>query len=87
MSRIRIAELIGHEQEGDAVYVAPLPDGPIFVLEDSAIAIWEAIAGDGIDALARRVGEAAGADAEAVREDVADFVRALVDRGLLVEED
>ncbi|GAA3635443.1 hypothetical protein GCM10022200_18450 [Microbacterium awajiense] len=85
MSRIRIADLIGQERAGDAVYVAPLPDGPILVLQDSAIAIWEAVDGDGIDAIARRVGEMTGVDAPAVRDDVAHFVRTLVGRGLLVE--
>ena len=41
MSRLRVAENVGVDVVDDVVYVAPLPDGPIAVLDGIAAFIWE----------------------------------------------
>ena len=70
-------------EEGDAVYVARLPDGPIAVLDGVAALIWtEACAGDR-ETVAARVAAALEPPAEDIDRAVDEFVAGLVDRGLL----
>lgn len=85
MSRLRPAHGVGVVvvDEGEIVYAAALPDGPIVVLEEVAAFIWvEACDGDR-ESIADRVAEATGSHVHDVRADVDAFVDDLVGRGLL----
>lgn len=65
-------------------YVAPVPQGPISVLEGSAAVIWhEALAGPAAG-ITDRVAATAGVAPDEVRDSVAEFLAALVRHGLLV---
>lgn len=66
------------------IYVAPVPHGPVLVLEGSSAVIWQ-LAVTGPEAgLAERVGLAMDQPVDVVRDEVAAFVVHLVERGLLV---
>lgn len=68
----------------ETVYVAPLPDGPIVVLRDTALTIWrEAVAPSGPGLLAERVAAAYRLSAGEVEHDVVDTVRGLIEMGVL----
>jgi hypothetical protein len=71
-------------QEGEVTfYVAPLPDGPILVLDGIAALIWaEACAGDR-EHLAVRVAASLDPPGEDIAGEVDAFVSRLVERGLL----
>jgi hypothetical protein len=72
-------------QEGEAtLYVAPLPDGPIVVLDGVAALIWaEACAGDR-ENLSSRVAASLDPPGEDIEREVEAFVSTLVERGLLI---
>lgn len=83
MTRLAPATGVAVVEEGSIVYVAPLPMGPIVVLDGVAAVVWaEACAGDR-ETLAARVGAWLEPSATDIGRDVDDFVSALVDRGLL----
>lgn len=70
------------EEEG-VVYAAPVPGGPIMVLDGGAAAIWVAACAGERGSVAERVVELTGAPLDAVRPEVERFVDELVRRGLL----
>lgn len=86
MSRFAPRAGIGVEVEGDAVYAAHLPDGPIVVLDGAAAAIWHEACADGGDLVAR-VAERTGAAPGEIAETVRGFVDRLVGEGLLEPRD
>ena len=59
-----------------------LPDGPPLVLHDSAALIW-LVAAEGSSDVPTLVAEAVGRPVEEVAAEVDDYLRDLVDRGLL----
>lgn len=80
----RLGILEGIEDGSDVLYVASLPDGPIVVLRDTALAIWqEAVAPTGGRDLADRVADLYGLPVTEVREAVDACVDDLVERGVL----
>lgn len=88
MSEVTIASRVGWtlrpgRTEGPRVYAAPLPRGPIAVLDGPAAVVWLAIVEDRPGPLAERVAEAVGEPVEVVAADVAAFVDELVERGLV----
>ena len=86
MSHLRPGPGVAVIEEGGVVYAAPLPDGPIVVLDGGAAAIWiEACAGER-SALAERVAAATEVAVDAVRPEVEAFVDELLARGLLVAD-
>jgi hypothetical protein len=80
---LRPAAGIGVVDEGDVVYAATLPDGPIVVLDDIAAMIWSAACDGPRHVIADRVAAATGAPIEEIRVHVESFVDSLVARGLL----
>lgn len=72
--------------EGETVYAAALPDGPIVVLEEVAAFIWVEACNGERESIADRVAEVTGAGADEVRTDVEAFVDDLVARGLLAAD-
>ncbi len=83
MMRLRPARGIAVVEEGDVVYAATLPDGPIIVLDGGAAAIWFAACDGPRASIAERVAAATDVPVDTVRPDVEAFVGELVDRGLL----
>lgn len=83
---LRIPSGLGVDVVADTVYVAPLPDGPIAVLEGIAALIWSEADGRGRDEIVAALAEATGEQAEAIGQTVQDFVDDLVARGLLAED-
>jgi len=83
MTRLRPAAGVAVVDGDGVVYAAPLPHGPIAVLEGGAAAIWIAACDGPSESIAERVAEATGARVGEVRADVDAFVRELLDRGLL----
>ncbi|MBO0980987.1 PqqD family protein [Microbacterium sp. SD291] len=77
------AEAVGVIQDGDSVYVANLPRGPIVVLEGTAALVWKAACSGPADTLAERVAAAVGEDVAAIETGMAEFIADLVERGLL----
>lgn len=85
MVTLRPPSHVGVEVHAETVYVAPLPDGPILVLEGVAALIWRAaVSMDREDAIAE---VAARTDSEValIRHDVDAFLDDMVARGLVVE--
>lgn len=73
--------------EGDtAVYLAPLPDGPIMVLDGLSGAIWLAACSGPGETIAERAAVDSGLPVEEIRDTVEAFVMELVGRGLLVAD-
>jgi hypothetical protein len=70
-------------ESGDTVYIAPLPRGPITVLEGSAATIWLAAHAGPIEGAADRVAGAMGLEVEGIRATVDEFVGRLIAQGLL----
>jgi hypothetical protein len=76
---------VGHVEDGDVVYAAVLPDGPIVVLDGGAAAIWVAACDGPRHSIAERVAASTGVALADVRAEVDAFVGELLTRGLLVE--
>jgi hypothetical protein len=87
MSGLRPAPGVAVVEEGDVVYAAPVPDGPIAVLDGGAAAIWIAACAGDRESIAERVSELTGAPMSAVQAEVERIVDDLVRRGLLVVGD
>lgn len=83
MTRLRQAGGVGVVEYNGIVYAAPLPDGPIMVLDGIAGLIWIEACGGDRESIADRVAEATDATPDAIRADVDAFVAELMARGLL----
>ena len=84
---LRLRDDLAWVDGDDRVVVLDLTrlDQPPLMLESSAGAIWQALAGGpSPDTLVETVAEAHGADPDEVRDDVLRFVDQLVARGLVV---
>ena len=80
----RIGIVGGTAPDNGVVYVASLPDGPIVVLRDTALTIWqEAVSPTGDQDLADRVAGHYGVLVSEVRAEVDACVSDLVERGVL----
>jgi len=78
-----VATGVGSIDEGDAVYVAYLPDGPILELRGTAALIWrEALEGPR-ETLAERISSAVVARPADVSVDVMAFIELMVAKGLI----
>lgn len=86
MSRLRPAPGVGVIEVGDVVYAAPLPEGPIFVLDGGAAAIWTAACAGPRETVAERVASMTGAGVGEVTEYVESFMEDLLQRGLLMPD-
>ena len=70
--------------DGQCVYVAHLPGGPLVVLEGAAALIWVEATTEPATGWVARVAEAFGQHEEVIAADVGAFVADLAARGLLV---
>ena len=86
MSGLRPAPGVAFVEQGGVVYAAPLPDGPIVVLDGGAAAIWVAACDGPRPTIAQRVARATGADLAEVGPHVDVFVDELLRRGLLIAD-
>ncbi|WES63875.1 PqqD family protein [Microbacter sp. GSS18] len=84
--RLAPAAGVAVETLDGTVYAAPLPDGPIFVLEGVAAVIWEAACTVPRAQLAAAIAERTGAEESEVATSVEAFVDDLTARGLLTVE-
>jgi Coenzyme PQQ synthesis protein D (PqqD) len=82
---LRAADGIGVEQVGHVVYAAPLPDGPITVLDGVAALIWREAQGAPRERVASGVAAATGEDVGSIAAHVDGFLDELLVRGLLLE--
>jgi hypothetical protein len=81
--RYRLGPDVGLEESDGSIYVAPLPGGPILVLEGVAALIFtEATAGDR-EHLADRVSSQVDGPPDEIQAHVTAFVDTLVSRGIL----
>ncbi|RZS63477.1 coenzyme PQQ synthesis protein D (PqqD) [Agromyces ramosus] len=70
-------------EDGETVYAAALPRGPIVVLEGVAALIWTTARHADRADIANEIAEATGADIRSVGPEVDAFLDGLVERGLL----
>lgn len=83
--QIRIAADVGWTHgsgENPRIFVAPLPHGPIAVLDEVGALVWLAVVDGAVDVVAT-VAATTGHPVETVRADVEAFLADLVGRGLL----
>lgn len=83
MTRLRVADRVGVVVEGDAVYVARLPDGPILALDGTAEIIWRAALKHPRTSIARFVARRVGVETDDIAAEVDRFVDDLMARGLV----
>lgn len=83
MIRYRPAADVGVIDDGDAVYAARLPQGPIVVLAGTAGVIWRAACEEGDGTVADRASGRVDRDTAAIVGAVDEFVADLVVLGLL----
>lgn len=83
MTGYRCAPDVAVVEEGDAVYAAVLPDGPIVVLDGVAGVIWTEACDGPSSTIADRVAAVTDSAADDIRDEVESFVEELVRRGLL----
>lgn len=69
--------------QGEVVYVATLPRGPIAVLDGTAAVIWRAVVAGEPSGTVARVADAVGLGEEEIRPTVEEFLAHLVDAGLM----
>lgn len=81
-----IAQGLGVHETADVVFVAPLPDGPITVLQGASAEIWRLAGGQSRARLTALLAEDFGVDAAEIAPEVNIFLDALVARALLREE-
>lgn len=80
----RVGIVEGTSAGEDVLYVASLPDGPIVVLRDTALTIWqEAVSPTGEADLVERVAGLYGVPVSEVETAVGSCVADLVERGVL----
>lgn len=84
MTRLTVPAGVGVVVVAEVVYAAPLPDGPIAVLEGVAAFIWHAALAGERDDVAAQVAAATGRDVAEVGAAVEGFLDDLVARGLLM---
>lgn len=86
MTRAEVAADVGFFDDGDRVYAARLPRGPIIVLADAAADAWRSAIGTtpATDATPATVEHANG---QASEEDAARYLHAMVEARLLTLED
>lgn len=82
----RPADGLGVVEQGSAVYLAPLPDGPIMVLDGISGAIWVAACTGPAETIADRAADTTATTADEIRATAEAFVAELVRRGLLTEQ-
>jgi hypothetical protein len=81
---LRPHPLCGVFDDGERLYAARLPDGPIIALDEISALIWRA-AGRGSRAeVISTVAEATGENPDAIAPHIHAFLDDLIDRGLLV---
>ena len=84
MSRLVLAPGVSVLDEGSTVYLAPLPDGPIAVLEDIAASIFRLAVEGSTETLADRVRAGFDPPGADVADEVERFIAGLIALGLLV---
>jgi hypothetical protein len=84
--RLRVADGVGVESVDGVVYAAPLPDGPIMVLDGVAALIWDEADGVSRDAVADAVATFTAKDAASIRPHVEQFIDEMLKRWMLVED-
>lgn len=81
---MRAANHVGVVDNGDWIYVAALPDGPILVLDGPSALAWRTACALGRSAVIPTVAEATGEDVTTIAPHLDAFIDDLVHRGLLV---
>lgn len=87
MRRVRRAERCAVIDDGDVIYAAPLPDGPIIVLDGISALIWRVVGDPDVADVTAHVAEATGEHPDDIAPHVATFLDDLVRFGLAVSAD
>jgi hypothetical protein len=82
-----VAPRTGVATDGQDVYVARLPDGPILRLGGTAAIVWDAAVSGPEASIADRVAATMGVEPASLQADVTAFVAALLAQGLIVSRD
>jgi hypothetical protein len=82
----RVPDRVGVVREGDDIYLARLPDGPILRLSGTAAIIWTAAVDGAVGRPVDRVAAAVGLSTAEISEDVDRFLASLIDQGLLTSQ-
>lgn len=85
MRRYALCADLGIIVDGDRVFAAALPRGPIVVLAGVAASVWRAAPGSDLGGIATRLATEGASEAGEAERDAALYVQALVDAGLLRE--
>lgn len=85
MSRLRVPDGVGFEVADGVVYVAPLPDGPIAVLEGAAALIWQTALDVDRDLVPQAIARTTSTPIADLEGSVVDFIDDLIQRGLLAD--
>ncbi|MGW9631495.1 PqqD family peptide modification chaperone [Agromyces sp. NPDC055520] len=83
--RYALAPDVGFEAFGDAIYLAPLPDGPILVLDGVAAVIFNEATQYDREQIVHRVMTQVDGPVDEIAFHVSAFLEDLAARGLLVE--
>lgn len=84
-SSLRVAPQIAELWEGELLYLARLPTGPILVLDAVGGLIWEEATTRDDEGMVDRLADRLGVDSEFISSHVLAFIAELIDRGLLIE--
>ena len=84
MTVFRVADRVGVIDDGEHVFLAALPGGPIIVLEGTAALIWRVACSGPADGLVERVAPDVEHGAEDISAAVLAFAGSLVRQGYLV---
>lgn len=86
VSRLRATAVVAQHEEGGVVYLAPLPDGPITVLQGTAAAIWREAQGRSRADVVRSLARDLDTSAPSIEGDVNAFIDVLIESSLLREQ-
>ncbi|MFY9714083.1 MAG: hypothetical protein WAK00_11475 [Microbacterium sp.] len=79
----RVTDRVGVIDEGEVLYAATLPRGPIVVLEGTAALVWREACSGPADTLVERITPLVDAGSIDIAGSVTTFMEDLVARGLL----
>lgn len=78
---------VGAIEDGDRVFAAVLPDGPILVLTDLAASVWRAARGADLEGIAAALTAEGASSEDRAEADAEMYVSALLEAGLLRQEE
>lgn len=88
MARFTTPQQVAHERVEDEVIAINLTTGTYFSLRDSAADVWSLLlCGADVENVSAALAAADGLDASTIVEDIRVYIAALVEAGLLIDDD